>query len=472
MIVGENQAKLQFTLQKVAIAWGFCLVVTSVNRVAIVDLGIPALLVSFLIGIYTLFGPLQPVIGRITERYPILGFRRTPYLLFGALLGGLSLPFVPDVLVEMQGGSTLAMVKCALLFCAFGLSIAIQANTFLDLVKDTTTEEARSRITTMTWTAQALAMAFWAWVFSLFMQDYSLEEMRFLYWMSPVVMVGITLLGVVKLETPLDKEQVAEIGRNPPPPVSLLEPMRESMAVVGYNRHARLFFVFIILSLLSVFLQDMLQEVWAHDLFGMSAGDSTVFQRIYNGMQTVGMAAMGIFVAVQAKKRLAALGEGEDAGPTLPMDRGKPLLLFGGILSALGFLLLAHAAYYQNLASFYAFYVASAFALGLFVFPAISFMADMTVPRQESRYLGVWSLAQVIGLFLSFVVSGAIYTALVESGLLAGNVGFAVIFVLQAVVVGLCYLCVRPVTVEGLHAGARDVEPEPRPATAPGGGTP
>ena len=456
MIVSENQAKLQFTLQKIAIAWGFCLVVTSINRVAVVDLGIPAMLMSFIIGIYTLFGPLQPVIGRITERYPILGLRRTPYLLFGALLGGMTFPFIPDVLVEMRGGSTLAMLKCAFLFCCFGLSIAIQANTFLDLVKDTTTEEARSRITTMTWTAQALAMAFWAWVFSLFMQDYSLEQMRFLYWMSPLVMVGLTLAGVVKLETPLTRDQVAAIRHDPPPPVSLLEPMRESLAVLSYNRHARLFFIFIILSLLSVFLQDMLQEVWASDLFGMSAGDSTVFQRIYNGMQTVGMAAMGIFVAVQAKKRRGNLAKGADTGPTLPMDRGKPLLLFGGILAAIGFLLLAHAACYQNLASFYAFYVASAFSLGLFVFPAISFMADMTVSGQESRYLGVWSLAQVIGLFLSFTISGTLYTVLVESGLLDGNAGFALLFVLQALVVALCYLCVRPVTVEGLRAGARE----------------
>ena len=455
MIVNENQAKLQFTLQKVAIAWGFCLVVTSVNRVAIVDLGLPAMLIAFVIGIYTLFGPLQPVIGRITERYPILGFRRTPYLLFGALLGGMTFPFVPDVLVEMQTGSVAAILKGALLFCCFGLSIAIQANTFLDLVKDTTSEEARSRITTMTWTAQALAMAFWAWVFSLFMGEYDLEALRFLYWMSPLVMVGITLLGVVKLETRLTPQQVAAIASDPPPPVALWEPMRESMAVIGYNRHARLFFVFIILSLLSVFLQDMLQEVWASDLFGMSAGDSTVFQRIYNGMQTLGMAAMGIFVTVQARKRRGAAGQAEDEGPTLPMHRGKPLLAFGGILSALGFLLLAHAAYYQNLTSFYAFYVASAFSLGLFVFPAISFMADMTVHGQESRYLGVWSLAQVIGLFLSFVISGTVYTLLVESGLLDGNTGFAVIFVLQAVMVALCCLCVRPVTVEGLKAGAR-----------------
>ncbi len=456
MIVSENQAKLQFTVQKIAIAWGFCLVVSSINRVAIADLGIPAMLMSLIIGVYTLFGPLQPVIGRITERYPVFGYRRTPYLLLGTLLGGLAFPFFPGVLVGMQSGSTAATVQCLFLFCCFGLCIAMQANTFLDLLKDTTSEEARSRITTLTWTIQALAMAFWAWVFALFMRDYSLQEMQVLYCMSPIVMVGLTFLGVVKLETPLTREQVEDIRRNPPPPVSLIEPMRESMGVIGYNRHARLFFIFIIFSLLSVFLQDILQEVWAKDLFGMSAGDSTIFQRLYNGLQTVGMGAMGIFVGVKAKKRRAALAEGEAPGPTLPMAEGKRLLVFGGILSTASFLLLAFASYEKNLTLFYVFYVCSAISLGLFVFPAISFMADMTVPGQESRYLGVWSLGQIIGLFLSFTVAGTLYTLLVESGLLSGNAGFALIFLLQALMVVLCFLVIRPVTVEGLKAGARD----------------
>ncbi|MEM1114720.1 MAG: PucC family protein [Pseudomonadota bacterium] len=458
MIVSENQAKLQFTLQKVAIAWGFCLVVTSVNRVAIADLGLPAMLVSFIIGVYTLFGPLQPVIGRICERYPIFGYRRTPYLLLGTLLGGMAFPFMPGVMVEMQSGSPLATLKLMFLFCCFGLCIAMQANTFLDLLKDTTSEEARSRITTLTWTIQALAMAFWAWVFALLMRDYSLQEMQALYNLSPLIMVGITFLGAYRLETPLTREQVAAIKDNPPPPVSVMEPMRESMGVLSYNRHARLFFIFIIFSLMSVFLQDLLQEIWAKDLFSMNAGDATVFQRLYNGFNTVGMGIMGIYVGISAKKRRAKLKEGEDPGPTLPFAKGKKLLLLGVSLSCLSFLLLAWASFEQNLTMFYAFYVVSATALGLYVFPSVSFMADMTVRHQESRYLGVWSLAQIIGLFLSFTVAGTIYTALVESGLLSSNTGFAVIFGLQALVVVLSYIAVKSVTVEGLNAGARDID--------------
>ena len=166
------------------------------------------------------------------------------------------------------------------------------------------------------------------------------------------------------------------------------------------------------------------------------------------------MAACGIFVGVTAKKRLAASSD-PDNEPTLPMALGKKLLLIGALLSILGFLLLAWAAYSRNLNLFYAFYCFSASSLGLYVFPSISFMADMTVEGQESKYLGLWSLAQVIGLFLSFTVSGALYSLLVESQWLSANHAFSLIFLLQALMVVLCFLVVKGVTVEGLKAGAR-----------------
>ena len=290
MVVSEGRAKLQFTLQKIGIAWSFCMVVASFNRVAVTDLGLPAAAISLLIGVYTLFGPIQPVIGRMAERWPILRYRRTPYMILGTLLGSLAFPLMPGVLLEMQAGSTAAYVQCLLLFVAFGICIAMQANVFLDLLNDVTTPETRSRVVTVTWTVQALAMAGWAWVFAILMPEYSHEAMQRMYNLSPLVMVGITCLGLWGLETRLTPEQVEEIKRNPPKPVSLFEPMKESMAVIGYNKHAALFFLFIIFSLLSVFLQDMLQEIWAGDLFGMAAGESTIFQRLYNGLQTVGMA--------------------------------------------------------------------------------------------------------------------------------------------------------------------------------------
>ena len=453
MIVSERQAKWQFSIQKVAIAWGFCMIIASFNRIAIADLGLPAMLMSFVIGIYTLFGPLQPVVGRIANAFPVFGYRRMPYLLLGTLIGGCAFPFFPGILEEIVAGSTLAYFKCLAAFCAFGLCIAMQANTFLDLLNDVTTAEMRSRVTTTTWTWQSLAMAGWAWVFGMAMPEFSFERMQVLYCWSPIVMVGLTFVGVWKLETPLDKDQLRALKNNPPQPVSVLQPMKESLSIVTYSRCAAFFFMFIVFSLLSVFLQDILQEVWAKDLFAMSAGESTVFQSIYNGLNTVGMAICGIFVAAMAKKRMKKTGNKGER--TLPEVLAKRILGVGTVLVTVTFVSLAGAAYSQNLTAFYAFYVLSAVSLGIFVFPAISYMVDMTVEGQESKYLGLWSLAQVIGLFLSFTISGTIYQTLIQSGLLQANVGFALIFVLQALTATLCYLSIRPVSIAGLRGEAR-----------------
>ena len=462
MIVSENQAKLQFTLQKVAIAWSFAMVVTSFNRVAISELGLSAAVVSFIVGVYTLFGPLQPVIGRMCERWPLFGYRRTPYMLIGTLLGSLAFPFMPGALVGMQTGNPVAYIWCLLLFCAFGLCIAMQANVFLDLLNDVTTEERRSKVVTTVWTAQAFAMAGWAWVFALIMPIYSYERMQFMYCLSPVVMVGIVLLGLVGLETRLTPEEAAEIKRNPPQPVRLLEPMKESLGVLGRSKNALAFFVFIVFSLLAMFLQDFLQEVWAGDLFNQEAGDATVWQRIYNGMQAVGMAVAGIYTGIGFKKRKAAKeARGEDASneKMLPLDAGKRLLTVGVCMTVVSFLLLAWASYVRDLNLFYVFYFFSAWSIGFTAFPSISFMADMTVSGQESKYLGLWSLAQVIGLFLSFTVSGSLYSALVETGWLQSNLAFAVIFALQAGMIIVCWMSVRGVTIEGLQREATAPSP-------------
>jgi len=453
MIVSERQAKWQFSIQKVGIAWGFCMIVSSFNRIAIADLGLPAMLMSFVIGIYTLFGPLQPVIGRITDAFPIFGYRRMPYLLLGTLIGGCAFPFFPGILQEIVDGSTVAYFKCLAAFSAFGLCIAMQANTFLDLLNDVTTAEMRSRVTTTTWTWQALAMAGWAWVFGMAMPQFSFEAMQSLYNWSPVVMVGLTFLGVWKLETPLNEEQLQALKNKPPKPVSLTQPIKESLSIITYSPSAAFFFMFIIFSLLSVFLQDILQEVWAKDLFAMSAGESTIFQSMYNGLNTVGMAICGIFVGVLAKKRMQKSGSKNER--TLPEALAKKILGYGTALVAITFICLAVAAYAKDLRAFYVFYVLSAVSLGLFIFPAISYMVDMTVKGQESKYLGLWSLAQVIGLFLSFTISGTVYQTFIQSGLLEPNVAFAFIFVLQAMMAILCYLSIRPVSIAGLHNEAR-----------------
>jgi BCD family chlorophyll transporter-like MFS transporter len=442
---------LQFMLSKFAIAWMFALITINFNRVTIFDLGISAVLVTTMIGLYPFFGPLQPLFGRFTSRYPVLGYRRSPYLLLGLLVGSLVFPPLPSVITAIAAGSTPAIVAGFVLFFVFGAMIALMANTFLDLVAECTTEESRGKVLAGTWTGQTASILLWAVVFRLLMPEFTPEAMQRLYTITPLVVMALGLLSVWGLERRLTPAEVLAARANPHITADAA-PIRESLALLA-NPSARIFFLFILLSFPAIFLQDALQEVFGGEVLGMSVGETTVFQQIFNGAVTVGMGVTGALGA-------RALGR---AGSTaaLAMSDKQRLATIGGVGAALCLGLQAAAA---ALSAGWLFNLALGLlglAVGVFTFAAVTMMSDMTVEGLTARYLGLWSLAQAVGLGSSFLLGGALHSLLIGSGFLGPQVGYAAIFGLEAIFMLGCVLAVRGASVEALRGRPAPARPAP-----------
>ena len=73
--------RFQLGLIHVAVAMTLVPINSALNRVMIFDLGISKTLVSILAILPYLISPIQVAIGSFSDRHPILGFRRTPYIL-------------------------------------------------------------------------------------------------------------------------------------------------------------------------------------------------------------------------------------------------------------------------------------------------------------------------------------------------------------------------------------------------------
>lgn len=439
---------VQFTLSKFAIAWMFALVTINFNRVTIVEIGIPAILVTTMIGLYPFFGPLQPIFGQITSRYPVFGYRRSPYLLLGYLLGSLVFPPLPAVMQAIAAGSQLALVAGFALFFLFGAMIALMANTFLDLVAETTTEETRGKVMAITWTGQTAIIVVWAIVFRLLMPDYSPEAMQRLYTITPLVVMVLGVLSVLGLERRLSPAELAA-ARSSAHTTANTTPVGESLALLR-NPAARSFFLFVALSFPAIFLQDSLQEVFGSEVLGMRVGETTVFQQLFNGAVTISMALTGVFGA----RLLGIAGSTAD----LSMSDKKRLNSIGGAATIVALILQALAA---SLAIGWIFNLAMALlglCVGIFTFSAITMMADMTVEGQTGRYLGLWSLGQAVGLGLSFLLAGVLHSLLIGSGLLSARGGYAVIFGLEAVAMLFCVLALRGASVEALRSPTRQTK--------------
>ena len=78
------------------------------NRVMIKELAISATLVAILASLPYLFSPIQVAIGSYSDRHPIFGFRRTPYILVGLVLCVLGVIVSPQVAFLMHDNFPLA----------------------------------------------------------------------------------------------------------------------------------------------------------------------------------------------------------------------------------------------------------------------------------------------------------------------------------------------------------------------------
>jgi len=113
--------RLQLGLIHVAVAMTLVPINSTLNRVMIKELAISATLVAILASLPYLFSPIQVAIGSYSDRHPILGFRRTPYILAGLILCVIGVIVSPQVAFLMADNFPLGLLMGLLAFGAWQL---------------------------------------------------------------------------------------------------------------------------------------------------------------------------------------------------------------------------------------------------------------------------------------------------------------------------------------------------------------
>src|SRR5512134_366243 len=78
--------RIQLGLIHVAVAMTLVPINSTLNRIMIKELALSATLVALLASLPYLFSPIQVAIGSFSDRHPLFGLRRTPYIVLGLLL--------------------------------------------------------------------------------------------------------------------------------------------------------------------------------------------------------------------------------------------------------------------------------------------------------------------------------------------------------------------------------------------------
>jgi BCD family chlorophyll transporter-like MFS transporter len=196
---------LRLSLFQVTVGMATVLMIGTLNRVLIVELGVPAWLVSLMVGLPLVFAPFRAFIGfRSDNHISALGWRRVPYIWMGTLLqfGGLAImPFALLILSgDTHGPIWIGQAASALAFLLVGAGLQTTQTAGLALATDLAPDSVRPNVVALMYTMLLVGMVTSGLIFGRLLANFT--ELRLIQVIqgAAVVTMGLNLLALWKQE--------------------------------------------------------------------------------------------------------------------------------------------------------------------------------------------------------------------------------------------------------------------------------
>ncbi len=407
---------IQLTLPRAAVGWLFALLTSNYNRISIHEMGIAAVTITGLLALYHFLSPFQVIFGRLADRFPMFGYRRSSYVLIGLLLSSLAVAGLPSATYAMSQGFASGFAQVFGLLMLFGIGFAMSGVSHLSLVADVVPQHRRGLQVAMIWAMLLVGMIVSLAFIRAFMPEYDYERMQVLYALTVPIVVGVTLLGLIGVEK---RQRASERAASPPESASD-EPRRNEAALLlrfvqdaAAEPNSRNFFLFVFVALMGIGIQDNILEVFGAEVLDMTVGETGQFQQLWGAGSLVGMFVMGIATLRRSVSSRTAITVG-----LLGIAAGLAAVAFGAFIAAGSVVLIA--------------LVAFGFFNGFFLVGALTTMMDMTTEEDRGAYMGLWGLSLALANGFASILGGALVTGFIESGIATASVGYGGIFLFEA----------------------------------------
>jgi MFS transporter, BCD family, chlorophyll transporter len=340
---------LRLSLFQVSVAMAAVLLTGTLNRVMIVEMQVPAWLVSTMVALPLLFAPMRAFIGFKSDTHrSALGWRRVPYLWFGTLLqfGGLAImPFALIILAgDTHGPAWIGMAAAALAFLLTGAGMHTAQTAGLALAADLAEPAVRPRVVALLYVMLLVGTVLSALVYGTLLSDFSPLRLIQVIQGAAIFTLGLNLLALWKQEARGARQAPAN-DVDVDVDVSFVHRFRE---FASNGRRAR-FLAAVGLGTAAFTMQDVLLEPYGAEILHLPVGDTTMLtafqaagtlaafalaaRRLMRGADPHRLAALGLLAGIAAFSAVvfaAAL-----ASPML-FRAGTVLIGLGGGLFAVG----------------------------------------------------------------------------------------------------------------------------------------
>ncbi|NEW86535.1 MULTISPECIES: BCD family MFS transporter [Rhodopseudomonas] len=269
------------------------LTTSTLNRVMVVELALPAMLPGALVAIHYALQVFRPAWGHGSDR----GARRTPWIIGGmavlALGGFLAAVATAWMTVQPLLGMALAVVA----FCLIGGGVGAAGTSLLVLLAKRTDEKRRAAAATIVWVMMIAGFIVTTAIAGHLLDPFSPQRLVAVSGSVSLIAMALTLLGVWGVE-----------GRGGAPapaakPAAQQESFRKAFADVWHEPQARRFAIFVFVSMLAYSAQDLILEPFAGAVFGFTPGETTKLSSVQHGGTLIGMAMVPIIGALFPKSR-------------------------------------------------------------------------------------------------------------------------------------------------------------------------
>jgi BCD family chlorophyll transporter-like MFS transporter len=426
---------LRLSLFQVSVGMAAVLLIGTLNRVMIVELGVPAWLVATMVSLPLLFAPFRAVVGfRSDVHRSVLGWRRVPFIWFGTLLqfGGLAImPFALLVLSgDTHGPILIGQIGAALAFLLIGAGLHTTQTVGLALATDLAPAHAQPRVVALLCMMLLLGMVASALAFGALLAHFS--EIRLIQVIQGAALATMAL-NVVALWKQ-EPRQPAQTARGLPRPT-----FAQSWRDFADGRRPTRALVALGLGTIGFSMQDILLEPYGGQVLHLSVGATTSLTALLAVGGIVGFASAARRLSRGADPyRLAGIGALFGLAAFTALIFSAPL--GSPALFALGTLLIGIGG-------------------GLFAHCTLTAAMAMAKAGQIGLALGVWGAVQASAAGSAVALGGVIrdgVAGLAQSGALgpalAGPAtGYSVVYHIEIAFLFATLVAVGPLV---RHAGA------------------
>lgn len=419
--------RFQLGLIHVAVAMTLVPINSTLNRVMIYDLNISKTVFTLLAIFPYLFSPIQVAIGSFSDRHPIFGYRRTPYILAGLILCVTGLIISPQVAFLMHENFILGLVAGFFAFGAWGMGYNLSAVSYLSLASELSGEKERGKTIATMFFMMVIGLIATGIGLSLMLTTYTPETLTRAFNIVAASALTLGLLGLFRLEPRSNTS--ADLS-----PRSENYTIKEMASAITANPVAKIFFVYLLLLLAAILGQDVLLEPFGAQAFGMSIEATSRIVSISSVFTLIAFLVAGILEKYMPRKTIAQFGN-------IGALAGFLLIILSGILPSLNF--------------FYVGIMLLGFGTGISTIANLSLMFDLTVAGKVGLYIGAWGfsngLSRLMGLLLAGVVADG-----VEQFTGAALSGYLVVFSIEALMLLIAAIMLTRIDVNRFKKGIEE----------------